>query len=710
MEKLMNTLSELQWSYAALWTLSPDRRVLKWQEGWYNPKAAGTCEGRESDNKNAELFYFLYNQLTFGPGVGFAGHALDNVGDRMLWLAGDEALASIPNPVENQTHFMKAAGIQTTVCITLADKVLELGTTNMVPENDEYAHCIKKILYTLLDPYLMKPEPCHFPDHTGHSPFGNLDMGALTPILSSATSAAAGSSSVVPALPNDFSCLSSKPLSHSNMTMVDHLPSVYNDLDRSYMLAGAAELIPNGLSWTTSEHLQPLQHLLQNDLDIWSCTTPALAAAVLQGPHEGGGMGISASSETTMVDHIDQGLPGFNLPFIDQHVSNFLGIANGAGAGFSSPSPQNYNVAENGAAATTSLRDRSSSRSSLGSAAAAQHLEDNEISSVAKVYGDCQISEGKNGFMTGDNDNGSSWIGRAPPPKSSRLRRSQSPNERSPDSLCSALPKARVAPSNNQCLQLQGVGLTFHPGSSSVEPSQQHKTSRRLERQQSSSSTKPVLDSTPVLLQVGNVLQLGNASGEVAEALPQENDEAAVSHMLAERRRRIKQNENFTQLKALIPTAAKMDKASILAETIVYINNLKTRLETLEQCNESLKILLADRAGDLLVSTSANGGSPAVTRVPSPPRPSSRKPVDVSYDGEGNLRIEIRASSAQPESAIHLLTTLKQMQLKVLSSQMSLDDDRITATFVVKMKRKNSTVQNEVCANVTSELRRCLGL
>lgn len=115
--------------------------------------------------------------------------------------------------------------------------------------------------------------------------------------------------------------------------------------------------------------------------------------------------------------------------------------------------------------------------------------------------------------------------------------------------------------------QQQIIDIMQHGGAKSAGPSQPQSSSRQLERQHSSipdqnpqedlkPSTGP--DATPRLVQFGNVLQLGNAAGQVAEPLPQEHDEAAVSHMLAERRRRNKQNENFSQLKFLIPSAAKV--------------------------------------------------------------------------------------------------------------------------------------------------------
>ncbi|CAK8562589.1 unnamed protein product [Lathyrus sativus] len=53
-------------------------------------------------------------------------------------------------------------------------------------------------------------------------------------------------------------------------------------------------------------------------------------------------------------------------------------------------------------------------------------------------------------------------------------------------------------------------------------------------------------------------------------------------HIMAERKRREKLSQSFIALAALIPDLKKMDKASILAETIKYVKELKERLEILE--------------------------------------------------------------------------------------------------------------------------------
>ncbi|CAL4892185.1 unnamed protein product [Urochloa decumbens] len=58
------------------------------------------------------------------------------------------------------------------------------------------------------------------------------------------------------------------------------------------------------------------------------------------------------------------------------------------------------------------------------------------------------------------------------------------------------------------------------------------------------------------------------------------------NHVISERRRREKLNEMFLVLKSLIPSTRKVDKASILAETIAYLKELEQKLQDLESCKQ----------------------------------------------------------------------------------------------------------------------------
>ncbi|OIT23411.1 PREDICTED: transcription factor MYC2-like [Nicotiana attenuata] len=63
--------------------------------------------------------------------------------------------------------------------------------------------------------------------------------------------------------------------------------------------------------------------------------------------------------------------------------------------------------------------------------------------------------------------------------------------------------------------------------------------------------------------------------------------EMAKNHVEAERQRREKLNNRFYALRSVVPNVSKMDRASLLADAVTYINELKAKVEELE----SYKIL-----------------------------------------------------------------------------------------------------------------------
>ncbi|KAF8702431.1 hypothetical protein HU200_032807 [Digitaria exilis] len=60
------------------------------------------------------------------------------------------------------------------------------------------------------------------------------------------------------------------------------------------------------------------------------------------------------------------------------------------------------------------------------------------------------------------------------------------------------------------------------------------------------------------------------------------------NHVMSERKRREKLNEMFLVLKSLVPSIHKVDKASILAETIAYVKELQQRVQELESNREPI--------------------------------------------------------------------------------------------------------------------------
>lgn len=67
-------------------------------------------------------------------------------------------------------------------------------------------------------------------------------------------------------------------------------------------------------------------------------------------------------------------------------------------------------------------------------------------------------------------------------------------------------------------------------------------------------------------------------------------EELSANHVLAERRRREKLNERFIILRSLVPFVTKMDKASILGDTIEYLKQLRKKIQDLEARNRQMEV------------------------------------------------------------------------------------------------------------------------
>ncbi|XP_038682780.1 transcription factor BHLH42-like isoform X2 [Tripterygium wilfordii] len=85
---------------------------------------------------------------------------------------------------------------------------------------------------------------------------------------------------------------------------------------------------------------------------------------------------------------------------------------------------------------------------------------------------------------------------------------------------------------------------------------------------------------------------------------PQE--EVSANHVLAERRRREKLNERFIILRSLVPFVTKMDKASILGDTIEYVKQLRNKIQDLEASNRQMETDQRSRSGEPQRSSSLN--------------------------------------------------------------------------------------------------------
>ncbi|RRT38272.1 hypothetical protein B296_00057474 [Ensete ventricosum] len=70
---------------------------------------------------------------------------------------------------------------------------------------------------------------------------------------------------------------------------------------------------------------------------------------------------------------------------------------------------------------------------------------------------------------------------------------------------------------------------------------------------------------------------------------PANGREEPLNHVEAERQRREKLNQRFYALRAVVPNVSKMDKASLLADAVTYIEELRSNLQALEAEGEELQ-------------------------------------------------------------------------------------------------------------------------
>ncbi|KAL6505109.1 hypothetical protein OROGR_024926 [Orobanche gracilis] len=183
-------------------------------------------------------------------------------------------------------------------------------------------------------------------------------------------------------------------------------------------------------------------------------------------------------------------------------------------------------------------------------------------------------------------------------------------------------------------------------------------------------------------------------------------EELNGSHILSERRRRQKLNERFLILRSLVPFVTKMDKASILGDTIEYLKHMRKKIQELED----------EKASTTNVRNSSNpkeqmrgwttwgrgkmrkmrvvgeGGSEMEKGVESRPGDGAGK-VEVSIIGIDAL-VEIQC--VQKEGLLlKLMQVLGELGIEVATVHSSISNGVFAAEFRAKVKKNaNGTKAN----------------
>ncbi|XP_019195788.1 PREDICTED: transcription factor EGL1-like [Ipomoea nil] len=181
-----------------------------------------------------------------------------------------------------------------------------------------------------------------------------------------------------------------------------------------------------------------------------------------------------------------------------------------------------------------------------------------------------------------------------------------------------------------------------------------------------------------------------------------EADETDKSRVLSERRRREKLNERFTTLASLIPTSGKVDKISILDETIEYLRDLERRVRNVEPQKERLELEArsdnAERISDNCCAKSADKGKNVMRqkrKVSDMEENSRGKHKDCTKNGSGHdvtvsmiskdVTIEMKCQWSEG-MLMKIVQVLNNLHLDCHGIQSSNSDGILSVTIKAKME------------------------
>ncbi|GJT03775.1 transcription factor MYC2-like protein [Tanacetum coccineum] len=170
---------------------------------------------------------------------------------------------------------------------------------------------------------------------------------------------------------------------------------------------------------------------------------------------------------------------------------------------------------------------------------------------------------------------------------------------------------------------------------------------------------------------------------------PANGREEPLNHVEAERQRREKLNQRFYALRAVVPNVSKMDKASLLGDAILYINELKSKVENTQCDKEELRNQLEALKKELLSKDSRQSSSSAIS-LPNDMKMSTGVlshiadlDVDVKVIGwDAMIRIQ---SNKKNHPAARLMAVFKELDFEVNHASVSIVNDLMIQQATVKM-------------------------
>ncbi|KAF9605486.1 hypothetical protein IFM89_017505 [Coptis chinensis] len=649
---LQTSVQSVQWTYSLFWQVCPQQGALVWGDGYYNGaiKTRKTVQPMEVTSEEASLqrsqqlrelydslsaeetnqparrpcaalspedltesewFYLMSVSFSFPPGVGLPGKALAR--QQHVWLTGANEADS---KVFSRAILAKSAGVQTVLCIPLADGIIELGTTERVMEDLGLVQHVK----SFFTDFQHHPNPAHS-EHSTSNPgtTSNRPHFHSSPLLA----------------------MYSARDPPSNANRGEEYENVDDDEEEEDEDGEADSEAETGQNIHQSTPLDPLHlhdSIVQNVAMVQAVAEP------------------SELMQIEMSEDIRLGSPddGSNLDS-EMHM---LGLS------------QSMNH--------TNLQHRvdSTNRWPL--------LHDQLCNGIQPPVSEVAEME----ELSQEDSHYSQTVSTILQRNSSRLSESSS------------------------------AGCLGYSSSQSSFSKWNHKN-MHLTHSPSDGTSQFFLKYI-----LFNVPTLHNKHHEENSPRPRDGgtvirrstsqDELSANHVLAERRRREKLNERFIILRSLVPFVTKMDKASILGDTIEYLKQLRKRIHDLELLNRdgdqrwksvdtlkagnvkvqgnSSSVVVQDRVGlspgsDKRKIRIVEGSGGLKTKVLDPPLLVGNV-VEVSII-ECDALLEMKCAYRE-DLLLEIMQTLKELRMEVTAVQSSSNNGVFAAELRAKVKEVSS--------------------
>lgn len=564
--ELKSLLRQLNWSYVALWTFNHQTRRLEWRGGHFRVNSTAVTGRGGSEIWNEHLFNSTYKSCSFASGQGCVGTAfLEN---RSIWMNGPSVLHSAGS--KEQAQILQHAGIETAVCIPWAQiSVLELGTYESMAENLDLTAYMCFFLSEHILPFLAQAPPS-----VSHS--------------SLAASRAMIQSDTFPSL-NPMRHLSSIPLNQE---------SELNPLNEQIRRSSSLSSLNIDMMFLQSEEGEAGKEtgIVLTDPSWRSPPPPMLGAADIQLQTQRPPLPIP--NQVLMSARMQHS--GTTSSSVSMSEDGSVRLSPSPQKGRPSHSPEiqigDTNIVSGIIAPTQILRLDDEIQQVFS-----HLLEEGEAGVDAQeqwrhMYMDQALEPGNvvsemNLLDSSTMPSMSAFHAQDEPPRAFqtwRRTRVQAPVLRRINSTNQALLRRCI----ELLQQITNLQQGIRPDAAVVHSNISLQGPRLTS---SSTSQKALLDigiaDDPFnqTAPLRGERRLRGARSATTGAVHSTHDETAMNHMMAERRRRIRQKENFTALRKLVPIISKADKASILGDAIVYIKDLQEKTRDMESSREEIE-------------------------------------------------------------------------------------------------------------------------